>query len=65
MLDSLKISIIQFLLPTIVGKLKANKDELFKQINDSVDIPMIDEKAEAKVFESLFNIVLTFLDSSI
>ena len=36
---------------------KENKDKIISQINKNVNIPMIGEDTEAKVFDALFEVI--------
>tara|TARA_R100001594_G_scaffold25544_3_gene49952 strand:+ start:914 stop:1099 length:186 start_codon:yes stop_codon:yes gene_type:complete len=35
----------------------ANKAKVLKALNDSIDIPIISEKTEGKILESIWNII--------
>ena len=54
-----------FLMPfakgAILRLLKDNKEKLISEINASLDIPVIDEKDEEKVFRSIYNFIETLI----
>tara|TARA_A100001011_G_scaffold400735_1_gene518124 strand:- start:201 stop:491 length:291 start_codon:yes stop_codon:yes gene_type:complete len=55
-IDSVKEG-LQHTMDTIVQQLEKKEffDELVKSLNDNIDIPMINEKTEEKVFEGIVN----------
>ena len=54
-------NIAVFLLPFVKGALlrllRDNKEKLIAEINAAVDVPIIDEKDEEKVFRSIYNLI--------
>jgi len=46
----------------IVNYLKENKDEIVDEINKKINIPLVSEAKEEKVFEALFDGMMEILE---
>ena len=47
----------------IIGYLKSNKEEIIDGINKKVNLPLISEAKEEKIFASLFDAFMEVLES--
>ena len=41
------------------------KDAFLKEINDSIDIPIINEKKEGKIFKALYKILVKIVEKQV
>ena len=44
--------------------LKTNKEQIITKLNKKVDLPVLSEKQEGKLFEALYDVVLEVFDDS-
>ena len=44
--------------------LKTNKEQIIAKLNKKVDLPVLSEKQEGKLFEALYDVVLEVFDDS-
>lgn len=53
----------KFIIPFVLKHLESHdfKESLTKEINKNLDIPMIDEETEQKVFDTMYVIIIKIL----
>ena len=57
----------QYMLDAMIDMLSREefKDNLLKEINENIDIPVLNEKKEGKVFKALYKILIRSLEKAL